>query len=110
MSTPDALSKLLRDGTSHPASAEVLQLARLAAALQAAWSALDEVGRQWVLSQPTEPTECENAAPGAPSIQLRKYLELDDRVKAVAGSLWAQEVSKIQQALAALDDWLLHAG
>jgi hypothetical protein len=47
--------------------------------------------------------------PGRPSVELAGYLELDERVQAVCGSLRVQEAGKIRRALAALDEWLLHA-
>jgi hypothetical protein len=47
--------------------------------------------------------------PGSRPVELEEYLELDERVQAVSGSLRDQEAGKIRRTLAALDDWLLHA-
>jgi hypothetical protein len=96
----------LRDGATHPAREEVLELARLAAALQTVWSVLGDPEREWVLSR-----QIEDQWPmqGGPSVELRRYLELEDVVKAISGSLRAKEADKIRRALAELDDWLLHA-
>jgi hypothetical protein len=96
----------LRGGAAHPAREEVLELAGLAAALQAAWSALGDPEREWLL---TRKIGGERPMPGSRPVELEEYLELDDRVQAVSGSLRAQEADKIRRALAALDDWLLHA-
>jgi hypothetical protein len=95
----------LRAGTAHPAREEVLELASLAEALQTAWSALDDLEREWVVSRGTKG---EKSMPQDPSAILRRYLDLDDRVGGVSGALWAQEAEKIRRSLAVLDDWLLH--
>jgi hypothetical protein len=92
-------------GAAHPAREEVLELAGLAAALQAAWSALGDSEREWLLTR--------KIRDGRPMqrnrpVELAGYLELDERVQAVSGSLRTQESGKIRRALAALDDWLLH--
>jgi hypothetical protein len=93
----------LRAGTAHPAREEVLELASLAEAHRAAWSALGDRDRDWVLSDRTETGE---SIPGGPSVGLRRYLDLDDRVRAVCTTLSEQEVEKINRALVELDDWL----
>jgi hypothetical protein len=95
----------LRAGAAHPAREEVLELARLAEALQAAWSALGDPEQNWVISRKVEG---EKPMPRNPPAGLRRYLDLDDKVQAIAGSLRAREAEKIRRALAELDDWLLH--
>jgi hypothetical protein len=100
----EALERL-RAGAAHPAREEVLELARLAEAREAAWSALGDPEREWLLSLGTER---ERPMPQGPSGLLRRYLDLDDGAHAVAGSLRAQEAEKIRRALAELDGWLLH--
>jgi hypothetical protein len=97
----------LRVGTPHPAREEVLELARRAEALDAAWSALGGAEQEWVLSRGTG---AEKPLPGEPSAELQRYLSLDESVGAVSDSLRAQEIGKIRRALAELDEWLLHGG
>jgi hypothetical protein len=95
----------LRAGAAHSAREEVLELARLAEARETAWSILGDPEREWALYRGTS---AEKPIPGEPSVDLRRYLDLDDRVQAISGSLKAREVEKISRALAELDDWLLH--
>jgi hypothetical protein len=102
----EALARL-RAGTAHPAREEVLELARLAESLDAAWSALDAAEQEWVLSRGTV---AEKPLPGEPSAELQRYLRLDESVGAISASLQAREVEKIRRALAELDEWLLHGG
>lgn len=95
----------LRAGDAHPARELVLELANLAEAHQAAWSALGDTEREWVLAHDTESG---GPVPGGASADVGRYLELGERVRAVMASLHAQEAEKVRRALAALDGWLLH--
>jgi hypothetical protein len=102
----EALAQL-RAGADHPARDVVLMLADFARARKAAWPALTEAEQLWVLSRDMPFAK---PLPGEPSAGLRTYLDLDERVDAVAGPLRHREVEKIRRALAELDDWLLHGG
>jgi hypothetical protein len=95
----------LRAGAAHPAREEVLELARLAEASEATWSALSDPEREWLLSRLAER---EWPTPAGASDLVRRYFDLDERTHEVASSLRAQEAEKIRRALAELDDWLLH--
>jgi hypothetical protein len=97
----------LRAGAAHPARERVLELASLAEAHRAAWSALGDAEREWVIARGAE---AEKPMGGDASAELRSYLDLDERVGAVAAALQAQESEKIRRALAALDDRMLHGG
>jgi hypothetical protein len=97
----------LRDGTIHPAREEVLELAKLAQAIEVAWHGLRDPEQLWVLS---DRPNGEKSKPEKPSVDLLRYLELDGKLEAVSDSLQAKEADKIRRGLAALDDWLLHGG
>lgn len=101
----EALAEL-RSGAAHPARDEILDLARQADVLSSAWDTLGDVDRNWVISRRIEE---EKPGPEEPSVELRRYLELDDRVNATAKSLRNREADKIRRALAELDDWLLQS-
>lgn len=94
----------LQAGVSHPAREQVLELASLTKAHRSAWSALSEPERDWVY-QETE--EGEKPLPGDASVALRRYVDLDKRIGAVAAELRAQEAEKVRKGLAALDEWLV---
>ena len=79
---------------------------RLAEALQTAWNALSDPDQEWLLSRQTKQ---DKPNPGEASVELLRYLKLDDSVTVVARSLRAKEAEKIQRALAELDTWLLNA-
>jgi hypothetical protein len=96
----------LRAGAAHPARDEVLELARAAEALDAAWSDLAAADQDWLVARDTEG---EQAAPGEPSPALRRYLATHARLHAIADSLRSREIQKIRRALTELDDWLLHS-
>ena len=94
----------LRNGADHPAREEVLELARLAQAMEVAWRDLRDVEQIWVLSRrggDEEPMAEE------PSVGLQRYVELDAQVRKICGALQAKEADKISYALAELDAWLL---
>ena len=94
----------LRSGATHPCRNELLELARLAEALEQAWDALNERERDWIVASDEETAE---AFPEAGSQIVRRYLALDDQVNANTGSLQEQEAAKVRRALAALDEWLV---
>jgi hypothetical protein len=94
----------LRSGAPHPARDEILELARLAEALRAAWSAMGEGEREWILVHHRETTE---PMPAEPSDELQRYLAFDDHSHAITESLREKEAAKIRRALVNLDDWLV---
>jgi hypothetical protein len=98
--------KELRAGAAHPARDEVLELARVAEALDAAWSDLGGPDLDWLVARDTEG---EKSMPGEPSVALHRYLGLGARAQAISDSLRSQEVRKVRRALTELDDWLLHS-
>jgi hypothetical protein len=100
----DAIERL-RAGEAHPAREIVLELERLAKELDAGWATLSDDEQLWVLSRQTGGTR---PLGGEPSVGLREYLDLDDRVRAISARLQAQEFEKIRRALAELDRWLMH--
>jgi len=95
----------LRAGAAHPARELVLELADLAEAQRAAWSALSNAEREWVLDRDTE---ADKSIPGGAPAEVRTYLDLDESVRALMASLHSKEAEKICQALGALDEWVLH--
>jgi hypothetical protein len=94
----------LRAGAPHPAREEVLELASLAEAARSAWLGLGPTDQDWVASRELEN---EGPTPGEPSVDLQKYLDLDERVRVLTRLLGARENEKVRRALAELDDWLL---
>ena len=96
----------LRSGAAHPARDELLELARLAEALEQAWEALDEQEQDWVVARDEGNAEL---LPEGSSDRVRRYLTLEDQVSSITGWLQEQEASRIQRALAALDEWLVGA-
>jgi hypothetical protein len=95
----------LRLGSAHPAREEVLELIHFARSSYAAWCALNDVERNWVLSQHSG---SHSTMPPASSVNLNSYIHFDEGVTAISRSLHSQELKKIEQALAELDEWLLH--
>ena len=102
----EALAQL-RAGASHPARDEVLELAHLAEARQAAWNDLTDAERDWAVAH-----DCgdETPDPTDPSARMRGYLDLEGRVQFAADVLRMREVEKVRRALAELDDWLRAGG
>jgi hypothetical protein len=94
----------LRSGAAHPARDAILEIAELAELLKSAWAGLGEGEKDWVLVHDRETAQL---LPDAPSPEIRRYLELDDRSNAVNESLREMEASKIRRALVNLDNWLL---
>ena len=92
----------LRTGAEHPAREVVLELANL---VEAARSALSKTVLKRLYARETE---ANRSVTGDDSAEVGRYLDLDERVRALMTSLQALEVEKIRRALGALDEWLLH--
>jgi hypothetical protein len=76
----------------------ILELLDLTEDRERTWSTLSDAERELNLGKHFERAHL--------SMELSRYLEIQDRIAAVSRVLREQEVEKIRQALAALDAWL----
>jgi hypothetical protein len=96
----------LRSGAAHPARNEIIELADLSETRDLIWIDLSEVEKDWLIAQHGE---CLAPLPIDPSDALSRYIAVHERFTEIVESLQKNELSKIEQALIALDRWLLQA-